>query len=176
MRVPAWVAVAGCAAALLAALPARAEYRAYELEVIDVFDCRVNKLERCRRSAVRTSLSPDLYTRTHGGGMRIGVVMLATWMCYGDTSNYRPVCPRPAPRDARFGTGDQVKVKLAKHITDGWEGSVEVAYYQRSVNSNVYGVRFADRQNVYARYFEKDLVKLVEEAEPGAAPQSEPPQ
>ena len=104
--------------------------------------------------------------------MRIGVVLLATWMCYGDTSNYSPVCPRPAPRAAKFGTGDEVKIRLSKHITDGWEGSVEVAYYQRSVSSNVYGIRFADRQNVYARYFEKDLVKLAGEV----APQSEPPQ
>lgn len=169
-----WTRWAIFAAAMILLWPipsALAEYRAYELEVVDVYDCRINKRERCRRSIVRGSLPPDMYARLHGGRSRIAVIMLATWMCWGDTSGFRVTCPRPAPRDAKFGLGDQVRIDLGKHITDGWEGKVEIAYFQRSVNSNVYGVRFPDRQEVFARYFEKDLVPA------GATPpRREPPQ
>ena len=139
---------------------ARAEYRAYELEVTDILDCQLNKREKCRRFRVSTAMSPSLYVSTHGGQERIGVVMLATWMCWGDTSDYRAVCPIPAPRKPVYKVGDDVTIKLAKHITDGWKGKVEVAYYQRSVNANVYGIRFEDRKGVYSRYFEKDLTKI----------------
>jgi hypothetical protein len=171
MRPGAWLAALACAAAILRSGGlAHGEYRAYELEVIDVYDCAVNKRERCRRAAVRTGLAPDLYRRTHGGEQRISVLLLATWMCRGDTSNYEPVCPRPAPRDGKFGPGDQVRVKLARHISDGWIGVVEVAYYQQSVRSNVYGVRFADRQDAYLRYYEKDLEKAAAAPGPGGAP------
>ncbi len=151
---------------LLGAGSALAEYRAYELEVTDIVECRLKKRETCERIRVLSSFAPDLYTRTHGGGGRIGVVLLATWMCRGDTSNFRAVCPRPVARKPRFSVGDEVSVRLKEHITEGWQGKVELAYYQRSVNSNVYGVRFTGRQNVYARYFEKDLAK----AAAGAAP------
>ncbi len=144
---------------LLGAGAAFGEYRAHELEVTDIIDCRLKTREQCKRFRVLTSMMPDLYTRTHGGSERIGVVLLATWMCRGDTSKFRAVCPRPAPRKPRFAIGDEVSVRLKQHITEGWRGKVEVAYYQRSVNSNVYGIRFADRKAVYARYFEKDLMK-----------------
>ena len=159
MNVGLWFAVGfivlmGCGAGA-----PRAEYRAYELEVTDILDCRINKLEKCKRHQIPTAMSPDLYMRTHGGAQRIGVLLLATWMCRGDTSGYRAVCPRPAPRKPKYAVGDLVRVRLEKHITEGWRGKVELAYYQRSVNGNVYGVRFADRKDVYARYFEKDLQK-----------------
>ena len=146
-----------------------AEYRAYELEVTDILDCRINKLEKCKRHKVPTAMSPDLYMRTHGGQERIGVILLATWMCRGDTSRFRPVCPRPTARKPKYAVGDQVRVRLEEHITEGWEGTVEVTYYQRSVNGNVYGVRFGNRQEVYARYFEKDLRKSTAAA-PGKSP------
>lgn len=177
-----WLLAAAGLAALWTAPAARAEYRAYELEVTDLYDCRVNEREDCRTHVVRTSFSPRLYVRTHGGPQRIGVVMLATWMCRGDTSFYEPVCPRPAPRDGRFSQGDTVRIALDKHVTQGWRGTVEVAYYQRSVRSNVYGVRFPERQNAYLRYFEKDLEPAASGEEAageegqGGAPQSEPPQ
>jgi hypothetical protein len=67
--------------------------------------------------------------------------------------------------------GDSVRIALQKHITEGWLGTVEIAYYQASVRSNVYGVRFPERRNVYARYYEKDLAK----ATPATA-RSTPPQ
>ncbi|MCZ6473723.1 MAG: hypothetical protein O7E56_08430 [SAR324 cluster bacterium] len=148
-----------------------AEYRAYELEVTDILDCRINKLEKCKRHKMLTAMGPDLYVRTHGGQERIGVILLATWMCRGDTSRFRSVCPRPAARKPKYTVGDRVRVRLEKHITEGWEGRVEVAYYQRSVNGNVYGVRFGRRQDVYARYFEKDLQKST-----ASAPKKKPAQ
>ncbi|HUJ73756.1 MAG TPA: hypothetical protein VL359_02815 [bacterium] len=169
----AWAAAAlGVQLMLLAAWPrpARAEYRAYELEVADVLDCRLNKRTQCNTSRLVTAMSPELYVSANGGPERTAVVLLATWMCRGDTSDFREVCPRPPARKPKFQPGEQVRVKLKHHITDGWSGKVELAYYQQSVGSNVYGVRFADRQNVYERYFEKDL-----EALQPAAPRSEPP-
>ena len=135
---------------LFAATAVRAEYRAYELEVVDIYECRIKEEDPCGRNVVRTALSPELYTRTHGGPDRLGVVMLATWMCYGDTSNYRDMCPRPAPRNGRFSAGDTVLIALSRHISEGCEGTLEVAYFQRSVSSIVYGVRIAERQIVYA--------------------------
>ncbi len=145
---------------------ARAEYRAHELEVTDMLDCRLNKREKCKSFQILTAMNPDLYVRTHGGRGRIGVILLATWVCGGDTSGFRAVCPRPAPRKPKFAAGDEVEVRLEKHITQGWRGRVEIAYFQRSVGSNVYGVRFAGRQEVYARYFEKDLRKTAAAAKP----------
>ena len=150
---------------------AQAEYRAYELEVTDILDCRINKREKCKRFQVQTAMAPDLYRRTHGGNQRIGVILLATWMCRGDTSRFRDVCPRPSPRKPKFSVGDEVRINLEKHITEGWRGKVELVYYQRSINANVYGIRFTDRQNVYARYFEKDLGKGA-----GATPAQKPAQ
>lgn len=158
--------------------PARGEYRAYELEVVDLYDCKLNKRKTCRSSKILTAMDVNAYTGTHGGPYHIGVLMMATWMCYGDTSFYRPVCPRPAPKKSRFTVGDPVKITLEKHITEGWVGNVEVAYYQASVRSNVFGVRFPSRRNVYARYFEKDLKKSAAPPAPPAstAPPATPPQ
>lgn len=150
--------------------PAHAEYRAYELEVVDTLDCRLNKREKCRSARITTAMSPDLYVQSNGGEDRISTVVLATWMCYGDTSQYRDVCPRPGPRNPKFNVGDEVRVTLKKHITEGWRGTVEVVYRDDLLGANVVGVRFADRKNVYARYFEKDLAKPE-----AAAPQREPP-
>lgn len=163
-------ACAALAVMLLAALPAHGEYRAHELEVTDILDCKLNKRKKCKRFQVRTAMAPDLYMRTHGGQERIGVILLATWFCRGDTSRFRAICPRPPPRKPKFSVGDTVRISLKKHITEGWRGKVELAYYQRFISSNVYGVRFADRQDVYARYFEKDLEK------PGASTKKIPPQ
>jgi len=166
------VALAVGLAATALSLPAKAhaEYRAYELEVTDILDCKLNKREKCRTTDVITSMDPELYVQSNGGGQRIGAQMLATWMCYGDTSGFRDVCPRPPARNAKFAVGDEVRVTLQKHITFGWTGKVEIAYFQDDIQSNVYGVRFPDRLNSYVRYFEKDLEKAAP-----AAPRTEPP-
>jgi hypothetical protein len=154
----------------LSAFPARAEYRAYELEVVDRVECAMNKRPTCPRTVVKTSMSPEAYAGVHGGDARIGVVLLATWMCSGDTSGYRDICPRPQPRNPKFAVGETVRIGLHNHITEGWQGRVELVYYQQSLRANVYGVRFAERKNVFARYFEKDLAKAAP-----AQPLAEPP-
>ena len=48
-----------------------AEYRAYELEVVDLYDCQVNKRSPCPSQRVTTAMAPALYGRTHGGAMRL---------------------------------------------------------------------------------------------------------
>ena len=63
---------------LLGTPSALAEYRAYELEVYDLYDCRLNKRVTCRSSKLLTAMDPDFYQRTHGGPYHIGVLMLAT--------------------------------------------------------------------------------------------------
>ncbi len=173
MRLPRTLLLAGLLCVMGFAVlvqPVWGEYRAYELEVVDLYDCQLNKRKTCLSSKVLTAMDVNTYTGTHGGPYHIGVLMMATWMCYGDTSYYRPVCPRPVARKAKFTVGDPVKIVLEKHITQGWVGNVEVAYYQASVRSNVYGVRFPNRRNVFARYFEKDLVNSA--APPSTTPPS----
>ena len=153
---------------------ALAENRAYELEIVDVLDCKLNKREKCRSSRMITSMSPDLYIQTNGGEERLSAVVLATWMCYGDTSGQVPVCPRPNARQAKFNAGDDVRITLKKHITEGWRGKVELSYFDDRLKANVIGVRFADKKNVYARYFERDLAKAGDSPKDSTAPPVSP--
>ncbi len=139
----------------LAAAPwAWAEYRAYELEVFD--------REEQRSEIITTTFSPSDYILSHGGPRRIGVILRASWMCYGDTSLYKPVCPQPVPINPRFLVGDKVQVVLKHHVTDQWTGVIENSFYRPDLRSNVYGVRFPDRKNLYTRYYEANL-QLVDE-------------
>ncbi len=131
-----------------------AEYRAYLIEVYD--HIATKKWEE------RTGFSPDKYVLTHGGGNRLSVFTKATWVCYGDTSGYTPACPMPNPIKPRFKVGDRVRITLDKHITQHMVGTVELVYYQKGVKSNVYGIRFGDKRQMYNRYFEFDLVKTGE--------------
>lgn len=125
------------------------EYRAFLIEVYDHIDKK--KFEQV------TGFSPDKYIITHGGGNRFSVFVKATWMCYGDTSKFKQPCPMPDPIQPKFQKGQRVKIKLEKHITQGWIGVIELAYFQGSVNSNVYGVRFGEKRQLYNRYYEFDL-------------------
>ncbi len=134
---------------LLAYQQADAEYRAYELEVFD----RVEQ----RREIVTTTFSPSDYILIHGGAQRIGVIIRASWMCWGDTSKFKKVCPPPPPISPRFQVGDQVQIILKKHITDQWIGKVENIFYRPDLRSNVYGVRFPEKKNLYTRYYEANL-------------------
>jgi hypothetical protein len=129
----------------------QAEYRAYLVEVYD----HIAK----KKWDETTGFSPDLYITTHGGGNRLSVFVKATWQCYGDTSNFQPSCPMPEPIQPVFQKGEQVKITLEKHITQGWIGTIELAYFQADVKSNVYGVRFGEKRQLYNRYFEFNLEK-----------------
>ena len=85
---------------------AHAEYRAYELEIFD----RINDRSR----VVITSFSPSDFILVNGGPQRIGVIIRASWICYGDTSNGEPVCPMPKPINPRFQEGERVQINLPK--------------------------------------------------------------
>lgn len=146
--------------ALALAIPqtARAEYRAYLLEVYDQI--------LGKQWEAATGFTPDQYLNTHGGGNRLSTMIKATWMCYGDRSRYQPVCKMPPPKDPKIEVGDQVEITLDKHMTQGWKGTVELGLWRQDLKSNVYGVRFGERKDLYGRYFEFDL-KLTKKKSEG---------
>jgi hypothetical protein len=137
---------------LLSAAPLFAEYRAYELEV---FDRIVNTSRK-----VITSFSPSDFIQVNGGPQRIGIIIRASWICYGDTSLYKKVCPTPKAINPRFQQGDRVQIVLKKHLTDQWLGVIENSFFRPGLRSNVYGVRFTERGNLYTRYYESNLKKV----------------
>ena len=128
-----------------------AEYRAYELEV---FDRIVNTSRK-----VITSFSPSDFIQVNGGPQRIGIIIRASWICYGDTSLHKKVCPMPKAINPRFQEGERVQIVLKKHLTDQWLGVIENSFFRPGLRSNVYGVRFTDRGNLYTRYYESNLKK-----------------
>ena len=75
-----------------------AEYRAYELEIFD----RTTKTSE----TLITSFSPADYILTHGGPDRIGIIIRASWICYGDTSRRKKACPVPKPINPRYKDGE----------------------------------------------------------------------
>ncbi len=133
---------------------AKAEYRAYLVEVYD------HILQKKWDAA--SGFDPQQYVATHGGGNRLSVLLKATWNCYGDTGQFRPACPMPEPKDPKFKVGDRVKIALEKHLTFGWKGTVEIALWRQDLKSNVYGVRFGERKQMYGRYFEFNLEPLAD--------------
>ena len=136
---------------LLSSSAAFAEYRAYELEV---FDRIVNTSRK-----VITSFSPSDFIQINGGPQRIGIIIRASWICYGDTSLHKKVCPMPKAINPRFQEGDRVQIVLKKHLTDQWLGVIENSFFRPGLRSNVYGVRFTERGNLYTRYYESNLKK-----------------
>ena len=129
-----------------------AEYRAYELEV---FDHIANSSRK-----VITSFSPSDFIQVNGGPQRIGIIIRASWICYGDTSLYKKVCPTPKAINPRFQQGERVQIVLKKHLTDQWLGVIENSFFRPGLRSNVYGVRFTERGNLYTRYYESNLKKV----------------
>ena len=128
------------------------EYRAYELEVFD----HISKTSR----KIITSFSPSDFIQVNGGPDRIGIIIRASWICYGDTSLNKKVCPMPKAINPRFEVGDRVKIILRKHLTDQWLGVVENSFFRPGLRSNVYGVRFPNRGNLYTRFYESNLKKV----------------
>ena len=112
----------------------------------------------CIRDSI-TSFSPADYILTHGGPDRIGIIIRASWVCYGDTSRRKKVCPVPKPINPRYKDGDRVQIMLDKHLTHEWVGVVENSFFRPELRSNVYGIRFPDRNNLYTRYYEANLRK-----------------
>ncbi len=137
---------------LLSSSAVFAEYRAYELEV---FDRIVNTSRK-----VITSFSPSDFIQVNGGPQRIGIIIRASWICYGDTSLHKKVCPIPKAINPRFQEGDRVQIVLKKHLTDQWLGVIENSFFRPGLRSNVYGVRFTERGDLYTRYYESNLKKV----------------
>ena len=136
---------------LLSSSTAFAEYRAYELEIVD------HIINTSRK--VITSFSPSDFIQVNGGPQRIGIIIRASWICYGDTSLHKKVCPMPKAINPRFQEGDSVQIVLKKHLTDQWLGVIENSFFRPGLRSNVYGVRFSQRGNLYTRYYESNLKK-----------------
>lgn len=134
---------------LLSITKIHAEYRAYELEVYD-------RIAR-KREIIRTSFSPSDYLLLNGGAQRIGVIIRASWMCWGDTSHFKNICSPPPPISPRFEVGDKVQVVLKKHVSDQWIGTIENVFYRPDLRSNIYGIRFLEQKNLYTRYYEANL-------------------
>ena len=63
----------------------------------------------------------------------------------------------PEPKEGGFKVGDTVEVTLEKHMTQGWKGVVELALWRDDLKSNVYGVRFGTKKQMFGRYFEFNL-------------------
>ena len=136
---------------LFTSFSAFAEYRAYELEVFDHITNTSRKLI--------TSFSPSDFIQINGGPHRIGIIIRASWICYGDTSLNKKVCPIPKAIHPRFQEGDRVQIILKKHLTDQWLGVIENSFFRPGLRSNVYGVRFPEKGNLYTRYYESNLKK-----------------
>ena len=60
---------------LLSSTAVVAEYRAYELEVFD-------RIANTSRKLI-TSFSPSDFIQVNGGPQRIGIIIRASWICYG---------------------------------------------------------------------------------------------
>ena len=127
------------------------EYRAYELEVFDHITNTSRK--------IITSFSPSDFIQVNGGPQRFGIIIRASWICYGDTSLNKKVCPTPKTINPLFQDGDRVQIVLKKHLTDKWFGVIENSFFRPGLRSNIYGVRFPDRGNLYTRYYESNLKK-----------------
>ena len=136
---------------LMSPSAAFAEYRAYELEVFD-------HIANTSRKVI-TSFSPSDFIQVNGGPQRIGIIIRASWICYGDTSLHKNVCPMPKAINPRFQEGDRVQIVLKKHLTNQWLGIIENSFFRPGLRSNVYGVRFSQRGNLYTRYYESNLKK-----------------
>ena len=70
-----------------------------------------------------------------------------------------PFITTPKAINPRFQQGDRVQIVLKKHLTDQWLGVIENSFFRPGLRSNVYGVRFAERGNLYTRYYESNLKK-----------------
>ena len=115
---------------LLSATTLFAEYRAYELEVFD----RIANTSR----KVITSFSPSDFIQVNGGPQRIGIIIRASWICYGDTSLYKKVCPTPKAINPRFQQGERVQIVLKKHLTDQWLGVIENSFFRPGLPNHEY--------------------------------------
>ncbi len=73
---------------------AQAEYRAFELVVRDA--------EGKEKRKILSNLDPLQYPGYYSLAPGERLEYTQTWMCIGDTSNFRPVCPNPNREPAQI--------------------------------------------------------------------------
>lgn len=76
-------------ALLLLAFSTHAEYRAFELVI-------ANSSSGQERVVIST-LNPREYRMYYPSRWEDQISYRATWMCKGNTSSHKPVCPKPEP-------------------------------------------------------------------------------
>lgn len=65
-----------------------ARYRAYKIEIKDTISGEIFE--------IITSLSPEVYINYYEANRNFREIsIVSTWMCWGDTSGYKPICPNP---------------------------------------------------------------------------------
>lgn len=128
--------------------PVKAAYRAYYLEVYDMV--LQNNWE------VITGFPLSSYLASFRKNEQVKLTVKASWLCHGNTA-FKDVCPMPAPINPKFTVGDLVEVNLPKHLTDGWQGTIEVILWRSDLGSNIYGVNFSGRLSFYGNYYEHHL-------------------
>ena len=115
-----------------------AEYRAYELEV---YDKTTNKTVK-----IITSFSPSDYILTNGGPDRISILIRASWICYGNASKHKEVCPmrqqvrrsQKQPEEARSSQKKPEEGRRSQKQTKEAGRSLEdVTYERRSAQSHL---------------------------------------
>jgi hypothetical protein len=72
---------------VLFAQPAAAEYRAFRLAISGPAGAGAQ--------TIVSTLDPSQYANQHLAGRWESVVLEKSWMCYGRTSDYLPICPAP---------------------------------------------------------------------------------
>ncbi len=70
-----------------------AEYRAYELRIVDAIDSTEYR--------VMTTLDPFQYTGYYPLRKSQKISLLDSWMCRGNTSDHKPLCPSPRASSVR---------------------------------------------------------------------------
>ena len=128
-------------------------YKAYELRIL----CNG------KTSVVVASMAPKEYIAYHGGIVAIqSVEQLLYWLCPGDTSNFKKICPKPEMVNPKLRKGEKVKVNLKDDPFDGTEGTVVTGMYSSILAENVYGVDLTD--GVYV-IFGEDAIQPANQKE-----------
>jgi len=65
----------------------------------------------------------------------------------------------PKAINPRFQECERGQLVLKKPLSVQWLGVIENSFFRPGLRSNVYGVRFTERGNLYTRYYESNLKK-----------------
>jgi len=95
-----------------------ARYRAYKLSIKDTVSGE--------KYQVVTSLPPEVYIMYYEANRAFRTTtVVSTWMCWGNTSYLKPICPNPRDEDNNIKDNPDENGKLAQNFI-----------YNRSILSN----------------------------------------